>query len=185
MKTIIKMKTIKFLALLFISILTFSSWWNDDNESENEEELITDIIYTLTDGTSSIVMTYTDPDGQGGAVGTYTVVGTLSANSTYIGSIRLENSTENPVENVTEEIEEEKDEHEFFYGNTAGLTITKTDVDSNGYPVGLSTSIATGAAGSGTINIVLKHMPSKPNDGTADGAGGSTDFDVTFNVTVQ
>ena len=88
--------------------------------------------------------------------------------------------------NVNEEIEEEDDEHEFFFTSTVtGLTISKTDVDGDGNPLGLETSLASGAAGSGSITIVLKHEPTKPNDGTSASAGGSTELEVTFNVTVQ
>ena len=43
----------------------------------------------------------------------------------------------------------------------------------------------TGAAGTGTVTIVLKHEPTKPNNGTAAGAGGSIDVEVTFPITVQ
>lgn len=184
MKTSNKMKTIKLLALLFISILTFSNCSNDDNENENEEELITTVIYTLTNGVNNdVVMTYEDIDGQGGADGSYIVNGALSANSTYTGSILLLNKTEDPAENVTEEIEEEAEEHEFFYKSNL-VTVTKTDLDENDNPIGLTTTLTTGAEGTGELTIVLKHEPAKPNDGTAQGAGGSTDIEVTFEIAV-
>ena len=47
------------------------------------------------------------------------------------------------------------------------------------------TSIVTGEASTGNLRIVLRHEPTKPNDGTLAGAGGSTDVDVTFAVTIQ
>lgn len=186
------MKTIKLLALLFVSSLTVLSCSSDDDNTngggENEEELITTVIYTLTNNANNadvVTLTFTDLDGEGGADGTYDVSGPFTAGATYTGAIQLLNATENPAENITEEVEEEGNEHEFFYSNTAGLTITKTDNDSNGNPVGIETTVATGTAATGSITVILKHEPTKPNDNTAAGAGGSTDVEVTFSVQVQ
>lgn len=180
------MKTIKLLAVLFISALTFTACNdNDDDHGHSNEEVITTLTYTLTDGTNVITLEFDDPDGEGSAQPTYNISGPLAANTTYTGTLKLENKTESPAENITTEILAEADEHEFFFSNTAGLTITKTDVDGNNNPLGVQTTLMTGAAGAGNITIVLKHEPTKPNDGTAAGAGGSTDIEVTFNVTVQ
>lgn len=185
MKITNTVKTIKLLAILFISALTFTACSEDDHD-DHEEEVITTVNYTLTSGSDVVTLTYKDLDGEGGNEGVTTVSGSLSANTTYAGAIELLNETESPAENMTEEIEEEDDEHEFFFTSTvSGLTISKTDVDVNGNPLGLETSLASGAAGSGSITIVLKHEPTKPNDGTSASAGGSTDLEVTFNVTVQ
>jgi hypothetical protein len=182
----------KLLVILFISALTFTACDNDndhdDDNHDHEEELITTVNYILTpDGGGTLVtLNYTDLDGEGGADGTYTISGPLLANTTYFGAIELLNETENPAEDITEEIEEDADEHEFFYTtDITGLSITKTDKDANDNFVGLETDVVTGASGSGVITIVLKHEPTKPNDGTADGAGGSTDVEVTFDVSVQ
>lgn len=184
------LKTIKLLAILFISALTFTACSEDDHDDhddhDHEEEVITTLNYTLTNGSDVVTLSFSDPDGEGGNEGTYSISGPLKANSTYTGAIELLNETESPAEDITEEIEEEDDEHEFFFTSTvAGLAITKTDVDGNGNPLGLETSLTSGAAGSGSITIVLKHEPTKPNDGTSTGAGGSTDLEVTFNVTVE
>ena len=182
------MKTIKLLAILFISSLTFTACSDDDDDhsgdDHSEEELITTVTYTLT-GPNTIVMTFTDLDGEGGAAPTITVSGDLVANSTYTGSLVLLNETESPAEDITAEISAEADEHEFFFTNTLGLTITKTDVDSGNNPLGLSTTIDTGSAGTGSLTVVLKHEPKKPNNGTVADAGGNTDVEVTFDVTVQ
>jgi len=190
MKITNTVKTIKLLAILFISTLTFTACSEDDHDDhddhDHEEEVITTVNYTLTSGSDVVTLTYRDLDGEGGNEGVTTVSGSLSANTTYAGAIELLNETESPAENMTEEIEEEDDEHEFFFTSTvSGLTISKTDLDANGNPLGLETSLASGAAGSGSITIVLKHEPTKPNDGTSASAGGSTDLEVTFNVTVQ
>ncbi len=67
----------------------------------------------------------------------------------------------------------------------SGLAITKTDVDGNDNPLGIETSVTTGEAGSGTLTIVLKHEPIKPNDGSSSSAAGSTDVDVTFNIVIE
>ena len=187
MKITNTVKTIKLLAILFISALTFTACSEDDHDDhDHEEEVITTVNYTLTSGSDVVTLTYRDLDGEGGNEGVTTVSGSLSANTTYAGAIELLNETESPAENMTEEIEEEDDEYEFFFTSTVtGLTISKTDVDGDGNPLGLETSLASGAAGSGSITIVLKHEPTKPNDGTSASAGGSTELEVTFNVTVQ
>ena len=64
-------------------------------------------------------------------------------------------------------------------------SVVKWVTDEDGNPVGIETTLTTGNAGSGTLTIILKHEPTKPNDGTAAGAGGSTDVEVTFPITVQ
>jgi len=185
------MKTIKLLALLFISSLAVGCTSDDDghdDDHDSEEELITTVIYTLTntgDDADIVTLTFTDLDGEGGMDGLYNVSGPLTANATYTGGIKLWNATENPAEDITEEVAEEADEHEFFYSNTAGLTITKTDVDGDGNPVGIETLVATGDATTGTITAILKHEPTKPNDGTSVDAGGSTDVEVSFSIEVQ
>ena len=189
-KTIKTMKTIKLLAILFISALTFTACSEDDHDHDDhdhENEVMTTLTYTLTNGNDQVVLTFKDLDGEGGNDGTYDISGPLSANTTYTGEIKILNETESPAEDITEEIKEEDDEHEFFYTSTvSGLAIEKTDVDGDGNPLGLETSVTSGGAGSGSIYIVLKHEPTKPNDGTSGDAGGSTDIEVTFNnVTVQ
>ena len=190
MKTMKTMKTIKLLAILFISALTFTACSEDDHDEhddhDHENEVITTVDYTLTNGSDEVTLTFFDLDGMGGNEGEATVSGPLTANTTYTGITEFLNATEDPVENVTEEIMEEDDEHEIFYTSTiAGLTFTKTDVDGNDNLLGLKTLVTTGEAGSGSITIVLKHEPTKPNNGSAEDAGGSTDIEVTFNVTVQ
>ena len=69
------------------------------------------------------------------------------------------------------------------------MNMMKHDTDSNNRPVGLASRVTTGAAGSGTLTITLLHEPDKAASGVADGdpsnAGGATDIEVTFDVTVQ
>ncbi|WP_372938283.1 type 1 periplasmic binding fold superfamily protein [Seonamhaeicola sp.] len=182
------MKTIKLLALFFVSSLVFVSCSSDDDndDHDHEEELITTVTYTLTNGNDVITLEFEDLDGEGGADGTTTVSGPLTANTTYTGSIELLNETEDPAEVITEEVEEEGDEHEFFYSSTiSDITITKEDEDEDGNPIGIETTLTTGEAGSGSLTIILKHEPTKPNDGTSTGAGGSTDVEVTFSIEVE
>ncbi|APZ48141.1 type 1 periplasmic binding fold superfamily protein [Polaribacter reichenbachii] len=183
------MKTIKLLAILFISALTLSSCSDDDHDDDDhdhEEELITTVNYTLTNGDDVVTLSFVDLDGEGGADGTYTVSGSLTANTTYIGAIELLNATEDPAEDITVEVKDEGDEHEFFYSsNINGVSIEKTDEDGDGNPIGIETTLTTGDAGVGTLTIVLKHEPTKPNDNNADNAGGSTDVEVTFAISVQ
>lgn len=188
-KTIKKMKTIKLLAILFIAGLTFTACSDDDHDHDDhdhEEEVITTATYTLTNGSDVVTLKYQDSDGEGGNPGTYTVSGPLTANSIYTGVIKLENETETPADDVTVEVKNEADEHEFFYTSSiSNVTITKTDNDGNGNPLGITTKVITGTAGSGNLTVVLKHEPKKPNDGTVSDAGGSTDLEVSFSITVQ
>lgn len=188
-KTTNKMKTIKLLAVLFISALTFTACSEDDHDDDDhdhEEEVITTITYTLTSGDDVVTLTYQDLDPDDSVDGTYTVSGNLTANTDYVGELTVLNETDEEPEHLQEEIEAEQDEHEFFYSTTvAGLVIEKTDTDSNGYPVGFDTTVSTGDAAIGSLTIILKHEPTKPNDDDAETAGGSTDIEVTFAISVQ
>ena len=162
----------------------------DDPVIPNEEELITTFTYTLSAaGAAPVVLSFTDLDGDGGNAPVING-GTLQANTTYTGTIDLLNEAESPAESITEEIAEEKEDHQFFFA-TDGLDLrfAYEDLDANQQPVGLSTTLLTGDAGTGNLRITLRHEPSKSATGVSmgniDNAGGETDIEVTFPVTVQ
>lgn len=64
------------------------------------------------------------------------------------------------------------------------LVVNRTDMDDNNPPmqIGIRTQWVTGAASSGTIRIVQRHQPNAKN-GTYP--PGSSDFDITFAVTIH
>jgi hypothetical protein len=181
------------LSSIFISLITIVSCSDDPEDPivENEEEVITTLTYTLTPfkGGSAVVLSYRDLDGDGDGEPTITN-GTLSPATTYTGALTLLNETESPAESITEEIEEEDADHQFFFVTTmSDLQIVYADTDSNGNPLGLLTSVTTGEAGSGIIQVILRHKPDKIASGVASGditsAGGETDIDIEFAVTVE
>ncbi|MCC2548190.1 hypothetical protein LJY25_17200 [Hymenobacter sp. BT175] len=177
------------LALLLSLPLAFSACSDDEPEPEEDAELITTVTYALTPAAGSTApaatITWEDLDGAGGAAPVITGGPlTLRANTTYTGTITLLDKTKSPVANVTDEVATEKEDHLFFYAPTpAGLmTITRTDRDANNREVGLTTRLATTAAGSGSLKITLLHQPGT-KDGTA--STGEADVEATVPVTVQ
>ena len=180
----------KTFALLFIGLITLSSCEKKDPVIPNEEELITTMTYTLTPvgGGDAVIFNFQDLDGDGGNDPVITN-GVLKTNTTYNGVISLLNETETPAGNITAEVEAEGEHHQFFYSieGAASTTteITYNDEDVNGNPVGISTSFTTTSASTGTLNIVLRHEPLKPNDGNLVDAGGQTDIQVTFDLDIQ
>lgn len=178
------------LALFSMCFLFIVACEPDEAEDENDEEVITDMTYTLTSGSETVVLSFSDPDGEGGAAPVVTG-GTLSANTSYSGSIELLNASDpDDIEDITEEVAEEDDEHQFFFDSSiAGLSVAYGDSDDDGNPLGLNTTLTTGAAGQGTLTVILRHEPNKTAAGVPDGdianAGGETDIEVTWNVNVQ
>ena len=175
----------KFLLMGFLSVALISCSKDDDSpEPINEEEVITTMTVVLNPG--NITLQSQDLDGDGPNPPSVTVSGNLSANTTYTGSITFLNELESPAEDITEEVEEEDDEHQvIFVSSGVALSVSDLNKDGNGNDLGTQFSLSTAAAGSGTLRIVLRHEPTKPNDGTLAGAGGETDIDVSFNVTVE
>ena len=185
------MKTIKHFLILFLTIGLFTSCSDDDDPAPvNEEEVITTMTLSLTPagGGTAIIFQSRDTDGDGPNAPEVTVSGPLAANTTYGGQIEFLNELESPAEDITEEVLEEDDEHQVFYtfGGGSGTSINYNDSDGDGNPIGVSVTLASGVAAAGnTLTIVLKHEPTKPNDGTPAGAGGETDIEATFTFDVN
>lgn len=181
-----------FAAMFLFAALLFVGCKPDSPEPENEEEVITNVTFTLTPttGGAPVAMTFVDLDGDGGNAPTITG-GTLAANTTYNTVLLFQNLADGENENITEEVVEEALEHQVFYTASNGLAITTTydDMDSDGNPLGVMATVATGAAGSGTLTVTLRHEPNKTATGVSGGditnAGGETDVEVAFDVTIQ
>ncbi|WP_027075891.1 hypothetical protein [Maribacter antarcticus] len=180
-----KMKTT--LILLSLGLMTLSCSNDDDNPvAVDEEEVITTMNISLTAAGNTVTLSSQDLDGDGPNAPEINVTGTLSANTVYTGSIELLNETESPAEDITLEVAEEDDEHQFFYNVSGALSgFDYVDVDGNNNPVGLSFTITTGDAGTGILQVTLRHEPKKPNDGTLADAGGETDIAQSFSIGVE
>lgn len=189
----LEMRKLWMLFSLLLAVTVVTSCDDDDPEPVNEEELITTVRVTFTNqANASDVKTalFVDSDGEGGNAPSITNP-TLSANSTYSVSIEFLNESETPAEDITEEVAEEDYEHQVFYVVGSGLNLTYSygDEDRDGNPLGLSGSAVTTTASNGTLTVLLLHEPNKTASGVAAGdpanAGGETDVEVTFNVTIQ
>lgn len=185
------MKHIFKYQLFIIAALIFTSCSNDDETPTvvNEEEVITTLIavFTPTAGSGDVTFQSQDLDGDGPNDPVVTASGNLAPNATYNVVVTLLNETENPAEDITQEVEEESDEHQMFYlpSNGLNLSFAYSNFDNNGNPLGTQMEATTGDASGGSFGIVLRHEPTKPNNGTLSDAGGETDISVTFPVTIQ
>lgn len=175
---------------LLASSLFVMSCSNDDNGPVNEEEVITTVRTTLTGGGQVITLTSRDLDGDGPNTPIVTVNGNLAANTAYVGEVSFLNETTTPAEDITAEVEAEGVEHQIFYQLPAALgSVTYTDVDLNGKPIGLNFTLTTGNAGTGNLTVTLRHLPNKSATGVSSGditnAGGATDALVTYPLSVN
>jgi len=192
------MKKQTFLLPLLILSLIFTGCSDDDDHDDhshpvNEEEVITTVEVTLSDGTNSYVLIWEDLDGDGPDLPIITGA-TIPSNS-YDAEIQLYNKTLDPTDDeyvVTTEILEEDVYHQFFFNASNGLNVfdfVYADADVDGNPIGQQFIIEDVSGSGGDLNIVLLHEPNKNADGVSDGditnAGGDTDIDITFPIIVQ
>lgn len=197
---------LKSIAFLFITISTavFFSGCGEDPKKENVPELITKATLTFTPigGGTAIVVSATDPDGEG--VQDIEADGAIVLNdaTAYTLSITLINELAEPTDeeyDITAEVEEEGDEHMFFFAWTNSLFSAPSGngnidnrndeidyQDSDGTnPIGLSTEWQTiSATGTGTFRVLLKHQPGVKST-TSTSSDGETDLDLTFDLQIQ
>lgn len=190
----------RLLPLLFLAILGFAACGDDDGPTpENSEEVITNISLTLTPtgtgtGGAPVILSFSDPDGDGGNAPTTTVSGPLAANTSYTGALVVLNASDpTDVEDVTVEIRAEDEEHQIFYLVKGGLNLTaeytSIDEDDDGNPLGIITNMTTGDPSSGSLTVIILHEPDKEASGITignpDPAGGETDAEVSFDLSIQ
>ncbi len=159
-----------------------------DKVDPNEEELITTVRVKLTEnGTNTqTVFEFKDLDGDGGAAPSKFDQIVLARGKSYNCTLEILNESVSPADNITNEILAEADDHEFFFQATDALvTINNLSKDGKGLPVGVtSTWTASAAAGTGTINITLKHKPGIKKAGDTF-AVGDTDISLDFTLKIQ
>jgi hypothetical protein len=189
-----------------VSSLALASCKEDDPKKEDVPESITQVQLIFSrEGADQIIVTATDPDGDGVLPLEVEDEIYLSPNADYILSIQLLNTIGIPTNEaylLNAEIEEEGDEHMFFFGWTNnvfsnpegnGNIDTRTDavryegaansIDEDGLPLGLTTTWTTAAEGTGTFRVILKHQPDLKS-ATSGSTVGETDLDVTFDIEI-
>lgn len=167
--------------------LLLSSCKKNEPEPVQDNELISTMRLTFTEGSNKLVYTIKDLDGDGGKAPVADVI-KLLPNKTYAVTTEFLDETKSPVVNLTAEIEKESAEHLVVFEAPANLlTIARTDKDSRGFEIGLKATARTAAAINGSLKVTLRHQPEvggKPvKNGTS--ALGSTDFEGTFAVEVR
>jgi len=175
----------------------------EDPVREDVPELITKVTLTFSPAVGDpVVVTATDPDGEG--VQDVQVDGAINLEATklYSLSLTLANGLVKPSDpeyDVTEEVAAEGDEHIFFFSWTNDVfsdpsgngnidnradDVNYQDEDINGLPLGLETIWTAGAASSGEFRVVLKHQPDLKS-ATSESGIGETDLDLTFTVKIE
>ncbi len=187
---------LKYMTLVLIAAAAITGCKKDEKETitpptVNEEELITTMILAF-DGQAGAVdkeLRFTDADGDGGGAPVFDL-DTLQDASDYSVSVILLNETASPVDTISNEVLDEGVDHQFFFQPTGtNITFAYADVDANGNPIGLQTTMATGAASVGTLKVTLRHEPNKSAAGVVGGditnAGGETDIEVEFPIVIE
>lgn len=172
---------VNILAALLL-ILALASCKKDNT---TEQELITTIVVhlTATDGSFEQEFEWNDPDGDGGNAPTIEDI-VLPAGKTFHCHIHFYDRSKTPAEDITAEVESENTAHLLVYTvSGANLTVTPDDADDNGKPFRLETTWVTGAASTGTVQVVLRHEPDK--SAANPDVTGDVDAAADFAVKVQ
>ena len=176
-------------SFLFFAVIIclLNSCKKSDPAPADENELITTVRLKFTEGSTSQTFEWKDIDGDGGKAPVIQNIA-LKTNKTYKLDVSFLDESKMPVVNITEEVAKEKDEHLVIVTPAPASLFTYTygDKDSRNFPVGLTGSVKTAGAGTGTLKVVLRHQPPVNNQPVKNGTAtpGSSDADVQFNVAV-
>ena len=160
-----------------------------DDHEHNESELITTLELKFSgkvkvNKDTTFVVTFDDPDGDGGNSPTKFDQINLLKNTDYTVELLLLNKSKTPYDTISNEVLEEADDHLFFYSSNPLdlVNVTITDKDGNGKNLGLKSTWKTNNVGSGKVKVKLMHQP-----GVKDGKSevGDTDVEVDFPVIVR
>ena len=175
------------IALFLMAALVGVSCSKDDDNTGNEEELITTLKVTMVENGAGTTSTFTfrDVDGPGGnPPGAFDSI-IVNANRNYAVSLQFLNESVTPAEDITVEVEEEDVDHQvYFTPATVSISALNLNLDANGLPLGTTATWNTGAAGKGTMTITLKHKPGTKAAGDAV-SKGETDVEVAFPVRLK
>lgn len=161
----------------------------DFSHDELYEEPITSALFVMTpDNGNAVVLSYLDRDGEGGQPAIINT-GSLLPNTEYQAQLLLNTLGKHIIDSTS--IARNPENYQVFFLPQNGLELQTEylDLDENGFPVGLNSSIATKHECEGRLTIIIKRNPNKAADGVAVGnlanAGGKTSFEVTFEMTVD
>ena len=181
-----KWLTIFGFSVLGISLFTATGCNKDDGSNpDNEEELITTMVLTFSDGSGvSNSFVFEDLDGVGGSAPTIQPI-ILATSATYSLTVAFfDKSQAGQTRDITAEVAAESAAHLICFetlGNAPMPVIQ--DTDTNGKPLGLLSQVVTAAAGNGKLTVSLKHEPDKSSANPC--AGGETDAEATFDVIIN
>jgi len=181
------------IVTLIVITLAFPACKKKDAPKPEEQELITTMKLTITDGgTFNQTFTYKVENGFGSTAAGSVQIDTvrLAAVTTYTVTAELFNDKASPAENVTAEILDEQDEHLFLYSSNpfagaGSITFSNGSKDVNNAPFNQVITFTTGITGSGTLTVDLMHAPTNKNGNTPASSGGETDAEGIFPVIIQ
>ncbi|HAP69829.1 MAG TPA: hypothetical protein DCR04_08925 [Flavobacteriales bacterium] len=153
------------------------------------------MFYVLTpDSGQKVILNFIDNDGIGGQPALVNS-GILAPNTTYRGELLI--GTANTValaklEHMADStsVTGQPELHQVFFEPNNGLELVTSclDIDKNGNPVGMQTTLTTGSISEGELVISIIHKPNKQVTAVMNGnrtrAGGSIDVEATFQVTI-
>jgi hypothetical protein len=178
----------KFILLLILFSFNFACK-KEEVIPTDDNELITTVELIFIDSNKKVsTFSFLDKDGDNKPEKFDKI--TLDKNMIYTMDIKVYDETKNPKEDITEQIKLESDVHLFVFkiDPAALFSLKAIDKDKNGLPIGLLSSGTTqNAAGTGKLNLILKHQP--PINGkavkTGNESGGSSDIDLVFDLSVK
>ncbi len=159
-----------------------------DPVDPNESELITTVRVKLTDKVSGVasMFEFKDLDGVGGAAPSKFDEIVLARGKVYDCTLQLLNESKTPVDDITLEVTAEGVDHQIYLSATNALVaVSNLNNDAKGLPLGVtSTWTAAAAAGTGTVNVTLKHKPGVKAAGDPV-SKGDTDIAIDFKLSVK
>lgn len=211
------MRTSKVAPLLTLALVLGCSPTGEPHDDDHEEtEIISrvELSFTPTAGGDTLVAAFSDPDGDGGVSGSADPI-VLTLGTEYTLRVAFLNELTDPITDITGEVEDEAEEHLVFVvgdgvvgpassSSTVLVSHTYADLESDygpnatgdDLPVGLVNTISADQAGSGTLRVMLRHLP--PLNGApqktaelpqslaaGDALPGEVDVDLSFDLTIQ
>lgn len=202
-----KMSNLKQFSILLIPVaLVWASCEKDDPVPEIDQEVITEVTlkFTEVDDSGGLIadsdFEVVASDTEGISLGNSLDIDPISSLETgkkYFLEIFLYNSIAD--EDLTAEIAEDDTEHQFYFlgsalvGESAFLTYEYGDEDGNGNPLGLKgfVTVEESTTNTGNFRVILRHDSDKnfvgadnPHFENFEQAGGESDLDITFQVTM-